>query len=130
MAALPPFSRVRREDIPDAPKWIDKIIVPYNNALEAIYLAFNNGLATNNIRCVVRDYSLRPEKMPIVVPWPYTESPVGVFILKARVRDASVTGAAAVPYAPDWTWGASGVTINALQGMTESEFYDIKVLVL
>jgi hypothetical protein len=49
MAKLPNIQRILREDIPDAPAWIDKVITPVNNAFEALYsaLAGNVTLADN-----------------------------------------------------------------------------------
>lgn len=130
MAKLPAFARVRREDLgKDVPEWVDRIVTPFNNAIEAIYLALNAQIAANNLRCVVQTVAVRPEKLPITIPWNYTEAPIGVIVLKGRVRDVSVSGASAVPYAPDWTWGHGSVKITALQGFTEADYYDLTIMV-
>lgn len=130
MAKLPAFARIKREDLgKDVPDWVDRIITPYNNALEAIYLALNAQLAANNARCVVQSFSVRPEKLPIIISWRFTDAPIGVLVLKGRVRDSSITGSSVVPYAPDWTWDNGAVKITALMGFTEDAYYDLTIMV-
>ena len=45
MAKLPSITRVRREDIPDAPDWIEKLLTPLNQFMESVYGALNKNLA-------------------------------------------------------------------------------------
>lgn len=55
MAKLPPISRFSREDFPDAPGWIDKLLTPLNASLGSIYGALNGGLSlTDNLKSQVK----------------------------------------------------------------------------
>jgi hypothetical protein len=44
MAALPKFRRIQREDIKDAPKWVDGLLYILNGFMEGIYLALSHSL--------------------------------------------------------------------------------------
>lgn len=44
MAKLPAFKRLQREDFPDAPAWIDRLIYPVNRFFDSVYNALNKRL--------------------------------------------------------------------------------------
>lgn len=44
MAKLPKITRIRREDLPDAPGWIEKLLYPLNLFMEGVYQALNQNL--------------------------------------------------------------------------------------
>lgn len=44
MANLPKITRIRREDLPDAPGWIEKLLYPLNLFMEGVYQALNKNL--------------------------------------------------------------------------------------
>jgi hypothetical protein len=58
MAALPPIKRIMREDVKEAPKWIEKIIYPVNLFMDAVYSSLNRNLTfTENITSQVKSLS-------------------------------------------------------------------------
>jgi hypothetical protein len=44
MASLPPIKRISKEDIPEAPSWVEKIIYPVNLFFDSVYRALNGSL--------------------------------------------------------------------------------------
>jgi hypothetical protein len=44
MAKLPAFKRIQREDFPEAPKWVDRLIYPINQFFDSVYNALNKRL--------------------------------------------------------------------------------------
>ena len=44
MASLPPIKRISKEDLVDAPDWVDKIIYPVNLFFDSVYRALNGRL--------------------------------------------------------------------------------------
>lgn len=44
MARLPVFKRIRREDLPNADPWVDKLLYPINQFMEAVSGALNKSL--------------------------------------------------------------------------------------
>lgn len=50
MAKLPVFKRIQREDFPDAPAWVDRLLYPLNKFFEGVYAALNQNLTfTENL---------------------------------------------------------------------------------
>jgi hypothetical protein len=46
MASLPPIKRISKEDLPEAPEWIDKVIYPINLFFDSVYRALNGRLTS------------------------------------------------------------------------------------
>ena len=46
MASLPPIKRISKEDLPDAPDWIEKVIYPVNLFFDSVYRALNGRLTS------------------------------------------------------------------------------------
>jgi hypothetical protein len=44
MASLPPIKRISKEDLADAPDWVEKIIYPVNLFFDSVYRALNGRL--------------------------------------------------------------------------------------
>ena len=58
MARLPTTQRIRREDIPDAPGWVDRLIYSINLFFEAVYSALNKQLTLqDNLAVQIRKIS-------------------------------------------------------------------------
>ena len=60
MASLPPIKRISKEDLPDAPDWIEKVIYPVNLFFDSVYRALNGRLTSpENIVGQVKELSFQ-----------------------------------------------------------------------
>lgn len=56
MARLPTNQRLRREEFPEAPSWIERLIIPLNLFIEAVYSALNRNLTLqDNLACQIKE---------------------------------------------------------------------------
>jgi len=44
MAKLPPLKRIHQEDVPEGPKWLQKILIPINSFFQNVWQALDHGL--------------------------------------------------------------------------------------
>ena len=44
MASLPPIRRISKEDLQEAPDWVEKLIYPINLFFDSVYRALNGRL--------------------------------------------------------------------------------------
>ena len=59
MSALPPIKRITKEDLREAPNWIDRLLIPLNQFFDSVYGALNRNLTfEENIRCQVQTFQL------------------------------------------------------------------------
>lgn len=60
MASLPPIKRISKEDIPEAPPWIEKVIYPVNLFFDSVYRALNGRLTSpENISAEVKEINFQ-----------------------------------------------------------------------
>lgn len=60
MARLPVFRRILREDILEAPPWIDRLLTPINSFFESVYTTLSGTVTfVENIRSSIRDTTFR-----------------------------------------------------------------------
>ena len=58
MAKLPVINRILKEDLKEAPSWIDKLLYPINTFIESVYNALNKNITfTDNIACQIKQIS-------------------------------------------------------------------------
>ena len=60
MAFLPPVKRISKEDLPEAPKWTEKLIYPINLFFDSVYRALNGKLTVpENILAEIREINFQ-----------------------------------------------------------------------
>lgn len=58
MAKLPTIKKILREDVKDAPAWIQGVIDPFNSLAEFVYQALNQNLTySDNLACFIKEIS-------------------------------------------------------------------------
>ena len=136
MATIPPFIRIRREDIQGAPEWVDPMLRIFNNAIESISIAFRNNIdIERNLRCVFHDVTVSMTAgstsgdFPFTIPWKFNDAPRGVIVIKcdARSGDFDITGGA---FCPMWDWSNGALTVYNITGLSASKKYDIRLWAL
>ncbi len=128
---LPPTRRISREQIPDAPDWVDQIIGPLNQFMETTYLALNNQLVIGeNVAGEVRDLTVQTDGAAAIVPFSFASSlrvqPRGLIILQAKTVEGTYVGTTN----PGWLANGNIVSVKSIGGLAASTSYTIRMAVI
>lgn len=135
MAKLPPVRRLLREDLKDAPEWIDRLIQPINLFFESVYSALNRNLTLgDNVTAQIKNFTITAGAAATDNTFSFLFSiatkPRGVLVISC-VQDEPVytplTGAVTVP---SWRVNGDQVVIESITGLTNTKKYSISVLVI
>lgn len=131
MASLPTVNQIRREDIPNAPSWIDKVLDPLNQFMEGVYSALNRNLTfTEN--------SLAQKQIFEVVAGASASACTAKFLLTMKVKPFTIfltvtpKGALGDTFSPSFTWNYDGASINitSISGLTSGTTYSAVALLV
>ncbi len=131
---LPTTKKIVREDVKEAPAWINGIIDPVNSFMENVYTALNKNINfTDNISSFVKEITYK-------TPASY---PAGVdnvsFVNQLRTRATGVMVMQVVDsstYDPRtcsniaWNESVAGIVIFPILGLEASKTYTIRLLVI
>lgn len=129
---LPALPRVLREDIDDAPAWVEKLIGPINTIAEAVYQGFNKSLTFDeNLACFTKELVYKtPSTYPTTETVTFTNDlkikATGVQILQA-VEKATYLGVAATGIA--WVENNGKILISTITGLQADKVYLIRLLI-
>jgi hypothetical protein len=137
MSKLPTQKRLLREELKEAPNWIDKLLSPINQFMENVYSLFNKNIDfTNNIRCDIVEVQFKTSAtgsytLPIVLNHKLRSRPSGVLLLEIRQVDgvySPVTGATGL----QWRAGNEKVFIESigLATLNNSTTYQLRFLII
>lgn len=138
MARIPSQRRIIREDLSEAPGWIEKLLTPLNSFMEAIYSALNKNLTfTENIRSQIAflEFETAPSYVasntfePLRFENFMRQRAVGVIVLQAYVLD-QLNEPMASAVTCDWYEDQGQIVIKYISGLSDSTFYKIRVLVI
>lgn len=140
MAKLPSVKRLVREDIPNAPEWIDTLIDPLNTFMEEVYYALDRDLTLNeNIIGGVStiQFKTRSDYTTAVDPldgWEIQKlfDPISVkpeFVGIGQITDRDEFTIITAPVSLSWDWLDGEVRIKYIAGLTDSKRYEIKLLI-
>lgn len=139
MAQLPTQKRINREDLKNAPAWVDALIGPLNSFMESIYSAINKNLTFgDNIQGQIRTIEFTTSST-------YTSSntwtnmsfssglravkPKGVLVLQILEQSSNFTPVMK-GVTIDWLENSGIITIYFVSGLKNSTTYSLTVLVL
>lgn len=142
MAKLPTQRRVLREDVKDAPSWIENVLNPLNSFMDSVYRALNRSLTfQDNITSEIRtlrfqtrsDYTsaipLTAGFEPLQFVHSLKSKPFGLFIAQIEeVSDTYVPFTSAVTLS--WYEANGTVFINYITGLSDSKNYKLTVLLI
>lgn len=136
---LPSFNRILREDLKEAPTWVDKIIYPVNSFFENIYHALNKGLTfEENIASQIKELSFTTSSgyNGTVAQWRVINF---TSLLKKRAKGLIILQLSQVEavYTPieddvsmDWQDVNGDIQIGLIRGLTASKSYQLRVLLI
>lgn len=136
MAAAPSVHRISKEDLKDAPSWIDRLLSPLNSFMESVYSALNGKLTFGtNIQGQFKVINLVAGAAATNNTFTFTHTLGsnakinGVVVVHAT--EVSTQAYTPVSSAVFVSWRQSGqqIVIDAITGLTNTKQYNVTVLV-
>lgn len=136
MAKLPVIKRISREDVKEAPTWIEYLLYPLNQFMQGVYSALNGNLTFgDNINAEIRDLDFRTRSDyslnnfdPVLFVHKLKTKPQGLILVQIVEKDTNSTIYGAVT--PQWVDSNGTIKINYISGLQDSKNYRIKVLLI
>lgn len=142
MARLPNQKRIMREDLQDAPSWIDRLLFPLNSFMESVYYALNKNITFNeNIACQIREITFTTPSTygvgsPVGVDFDEIRFsnqlrtvPQGVIIMQLNITN-SVDTPLYTAQSLHWYHDDGIIYIPYISGLSASTDYTLRVLVI
>lgn len=131
---LPATKRILREDLRDAPGWVNGIIGPVNSFMESVYQSLNHNISlTDNIASFVKEITYKtnstyPTGMAqITFRNELKTKPIGVVVLQVYNR-ADYTPAPGPVYVP-WVENVGDIVVSTITGLEADRNYMIRLAV-
>jgi len=125
---LPIQRKILREDLKEAPSWVDGLIGPLNNFMETIYQALNKNIDEVNLLSQIKE-------VLVVVPSTYPDMEPVRFQSTLKIRATGCTilqctnKATFIPVAtgnPAWVDNNGTIQISSITGLTAGQSYTIR----
>lgn len=138
MANLPSIRLISREEIKEAPSWIDKLLSPLNTFMGSVYDALNRNLTfAQNIRCTIKelrftteaDYVSADNFAELVFSTGLKVKAFGVTVQQLS-KTASPSAVITAPTSIDWTERDGEIHVRFVAGLEDSTAYFIRFLVI
>jgi len=139
MARLPNQRRINREDVKNAPSWIDNLITPINSFMESMYSAVNKNLTfqenfISQIRTITfttsATYTASGTWVPVTFPSGLRGTRAqGVLVLQALNTTADNFTPLKKAVTCDWLDNGETITLYFVSGLADSTSYTVRVLV-
>lgn len=130
MARLPVIQQLNRQDIPDAPAWISKLLYPIQLFFTVVYGALNNGLTLqDNLSCVIKQFSIVAGTVDTDNTFSFPCN-LGRQIVELNVYATNADGSYTPVYPQiSWNFISGNVVINGIKGLTDTVKYNLVVTV-
>lgn len=134
MAALPPIKRISKEDLREAPPWIDRLLTPLNLFFETVYAGLNRGITLEeNLLCQIKTFQVKAGAAATnnTTSFPLTMKrlPQGLILLKASLVSGNYAPIAAAVYV-EFTCDGVTVSITSITGLSNGSTYELKVILI
>lgn len=129
---LPVVKKILREDLKDAPGWVNGLIDPINSFMETVYQALNKNITfSENVGCFIKTVSYKtPSTYPTMDDIEFVNSlrtkATGIIVLQAI--DENYVPAVGPVYVP-WVENNGAIVISSITGLAASKTYSIRLLV-
>ena len=130
---LPSQKKILREDLKDAPDWVNGIIEPVNNFMESAYQALNKNITYNeNIASQIKELIVKtPSTYPVMENIEFMSTlrtkALGVQVMQVFEK-ANYTPAPGPVYVP-WIENNGNIVIHPITGLEASKTYIVRLLV-
>ena len=131
MAQLPPIKRLTKEDMKDAPSWIERLLVPLNQFLDSVYRALNGQISfVDNI--TAQRYSIQLTAGAAATNNTFKFQPTlnkKPEFLIWRIYEKDTNYAVGLAVYVEWFYDGD-INISAISGLTENHYYIVNLLIL
>jgi hypothetical protein len=134
MGKLPTQKKILREDLKDAPNWVNPLIDTTNSFMETVYQNLNHNITFGeNVACFIKELAYKtPPTYPVMENVEFLNElktkPVGVQLLQALDRETYLPVLTTV-YVP-WVFNNGSLIISPIQGLSASKTYAIRLLII
>lgn len=133
---LPSITRISREDLKEAPGWIDKLLYPINLFMGALHAGLNKNIThSQNIRCVIKDLRLDTPADYSTGGFPDLSFVHGLGVKPFRVSICQINEVVepvvvmtSSPFA-HWVEREGKVIVQYIAGLENSKRYAVRLLV-
>ena len=128
----PILDRIRIEDLPEAPKWFEKVLYLINRFVETVYQLFNKNLTfADNFNAQIFKTRITQNDIDVgyKIKTTVKGTPAGVIklrIVKVTGSHEAITDAVDI----DWEWNDNFIVIKNITGIDSSSSYDISLLII
>lgn len=130
---LPAQKKVLKEDLKDAPAWVNPLLDVLNSFMETIYQAMNKNITfRENIQSFIKEITYKTDSL-----YPVTDDisflnelkvkPTGVFLM--QVVDKSNYTPPPGPISIQWVEDNGAIIVKQIPGLEASKSYLIRLLV-
>ena len=131
---LPPQKKILREDLKEAPSWVNGIIEPVNSFMESVYQTLNRNVTlTENVASFVKEITYQtPASYPADVENlefinELKIRPIGVMLLQIYDKATYLPPTSAV-YVP-WIFDNGSIIIHPITGLEAGKIYLVRLVV-
>jgi hypothetical protein len=131
MARIPVVQQLQRQDFPEAPAWISKLLYPLQLFMTTVIGALTNNLTIQdnfsgaiNQRTFVAGASQDLNTFSFL--WPYTRQPIQLTMHVTRTDGSTPT----IYPVPSWTLIGGSIQVQGIQGLTNGIQYNIVTVVI
>lgn len=134
MAGLPKVKRILKEDLKDAPNWIDRMLYPINLFFDSVYIALNKNITFgDNIKAQVKQFEITGGATADLNTTSFSlsiSSPMGLLLLSCIEQSDNYTSITNAVTIPSWRVNGTNLLIDSITGLTSGTTYTITVLVI
>ncbi len=145
MSKLPIQKKILREDVKEAPSWVDRLILPINSFFETVYNALSKNITLHeNIAAQIKelDFNTTAGYLGTAATWDELTFPKTIKhrangVLLAQIVDLGPVGGELTSYRPieggvylDWQESNVEIVIGLIRGLTASHSYRVTLIVL
>ncbi|HWY34919.1 MAG TPA: hypothetical protein VNX68_09745 [Nitrosopumilaceae archaeon] len=130
MAKIPVIQQLQRQDFPEAPAWITKLLYPLQLFMTTVIGALTNNLTyQDNFSCVVNTLvftaAASQDLNKFSFLWPYTRQPIELTMHVTRTDGSTPT----IYAVPSWILVGGSIQVQGIQGLTNGAQYNIVTVV-
>lgn len=128
---IPSLKRILKEDLKDAPNWVDGIIGPVNSFMEYIYQSLNKNINdADNIACTIKEFTyITPSTYPVMDDIEFLSGlkvkATSVILQQILVKSDYMPPVSAV-YVP-WFEKNGSIVIRPIVGLAASTSYIVRI---
>jgi len=145
MSKLPVQKKILREDIKEAPQWVERLILPINSFFETVYNALTKNITLHeNISAQIKEleFNTLSTYNGSVDEWEELKFPKTIkhranAVLLAQIIDQGPIGENLTSYRPiefsvyvDWQESNEEIIIGLIYGLEESRSYKVRLIVI